>query len=145
MNFQYIKKTKDSWPGIVEITACIYLLYVILPAVPFLIPQFARYMLSIPMIVIGIIAFLCSNKERIIYNICKIVLIFVFVILLYVGKWKSYGSPFVSYLATSLLYWNAYFLGEAIINYKEINLAKIYHFYILIISICLKIIGFWNK
>ncbi len=137
MNFRYIKKTNDSWSRIVEFTVCIYLLYVLFPAVPFLIPQFARYLLSILMIVIGIIAFLSSNKERIVNNTCKIIVIFVFVILLYIGKWKSYGSSFISFFATSVLYWNAYFLGETIISNKEINSTKIYHLYISIIIITL--------
>ena len=89
----------------VVISICLYLAYVILPTFSAILPQILRYgvlALIFGFFVVGAIIF---NKKSGLKTVWMLLLVTVFILLMYSGKWRNSGTDFFSYIINAYMFW----------------------------------------
>ncbi len=142
MNFNQTKYIRLDTAA-VSVSLCVYLAYVILPTVSAILPQILRYgvlLVIFGLFAIGAILFNRKSGGKTALIFCVIT---VFILLMYLGKWRSGGTDFITYVINAYMFWLPLLYVPAVNQLSSDTKRKIYLFtvFLFMVTVLTTIIG----
>lgn len=127
----------------VSVSLCVYLAYVILPTVSAILPQILRYgvlLIIFGLFAIGAILFNRKSGGKTALMFCVVT---VFILLMYLGKWRSSGTDFITYAINAYMFWLPLLYVPAVGQLSFETKRKIYLFtvFLFMVTVLTTIIG----
>ena len=125
------------------VSLCTYLAYVILPMFSAVLPQILRYgvlALIFGFFITGAVLF---NRKTGAKTLLLLFVVTVFIILMYLGKWRYSGTDFMSYIINAYMFWLPLLYTPSVIALESETKRKIYLFtlFLFMITVLTTIIG----
>lgn len=127
----------------IVVSLCTYLAYVILPMFSAVLPQILRYGVLALIFGFFIIGAVLLNKKSGAKTLLLLFVVTVFVILMYLGKWRYGGTDFMSYIINAYMFWMPLLYTPSVIALESETKRKIYLFtlFLFMITVFTTIIG----
>lgn len=119
----------------VSVSLCVYLAYVILPTVSAILPQILRYgvlLVIFGLFAVGAILFNRKSGGKTALIFCAVT---VFILLMYLGKWRSSGTDFISYVINAYMFWLPLMYVPAVSQLGSETKRKIYLFAVFLFMV----------
>lgn len=142
MNFNQSKFIRVDTAAI-TVSLCTYLAYVILPMFSAVLPQILRYGVLAVIFGLFIIGAVLLNKKSGVKTVLLLCAVTVFIILMYLGKWRYGGTDFMSYFINAYMFWLPLLYMPSVTALESETKRKIYLFalFLFMITVVTTIIG----